>query len=451
MSAAAKSFAASRWFPVVVWLLRLGVGAVFVMSGLVKGIDLWGFVFKLEEYAASFGFPQPRSVMVMAALFVSGYEFLFGFFLATGCFKRAAPWGLALMMLVMLPLTLYIAIASPVSDCGCFGDFYILSNTATFIKNLFLSAAIALLLVWNPKVRSGLFEPAIQWVAGVWTGLYLIIVALYGYNVQPMLDFRPFPIGAPLAASATGDADEDFVFVYERDGETREFAMDSLPDGDEWTFVDRIPRGGSREEARDFAIFDEEYDVTDAVVSTDGWQFLLVIPEPRKADISYTYAANEIYQYADSAGIPMAGLLATDRRGIDAWLDLSMAGYPCYSVDDTQLKELARGTIALVMLRDGKVYSKEMLSSIPLERIDAARASGDLPRALALDPASQFRTLTGICLCGLLALYLFQGVILGIRSRIIAASRRRKARREAASNSRKAAPGADRGGKPNGL
>ncbi len=427
---AAKSFGTSRWFPAIVWFLRLGVGAVFVMSGLVKALDLWGFVFKLEEYAASFGIPQPRSVMVMTALFVSGYEFIFGFFLAAGCFKRATPWGLALMMLVLLPLTLYIAIASPVSDCGCFGDFFILSNTATFVKNLILSSAIALLLVWNPKVRSGLFEPAIQWMAGVWAGIYLVFVALYGYNVQPMLDFRPFPIGASLAAN-DDDGDDDFVFVYERMGETREFAMDSLPEGDDWTFVDRVPRGGTATMRPDFAIFDGEYDVTDAVISHDGWQFLLVLPEPRKADISYTYAANEIYQYADSAGIPMAGLLATDQHGIDAWLDLSMAGYPCYSVDDTQLKELARGTIALVILLDGKVYSKEMLSSIPLERIEAARASGDLPRALAHDPSSRFRTLSGICLCGLLALYLFQGAILGIRSKIIARSRRRKALREA--------------------
>lgn len=432
MSTAERSLYRSRWFPAAVWLLRLGVGAVFVMSGLVKAVDLWGFVFKLEEYAASFGFPQPRSVMVMAALSVSAYEFLFGFFLATGCFKRAAPWGLALMMLVMLPLTLYIAVASPVSDCGCFGDFMIISNTATFVKNLFLSATIALLLFWNPKIRSGLFAPAIQWMAGVWAGIYLIVIALFGYNVQPMLDFRPFPIGAPLVAETDGDDDDGFVFIYERGGVTAEFPIDSVPEGDGWTFVDRVARDGAPAKGPDFAIFDGEYDVTESVISTEGWQFLLVIPEPAKADISYTYAANEIFQYADSAAIPMAGLLATDQRGIDAWLDLSMAGYPCYSVDDTQLKELSRGTMALVILRDGLVYSKEMLSSIPIERIEAARASGDMPSALAMNPASQFRTLTGICVSGLLLLYLFQGVILGLRSRIRAAARRRREKRRAA-------------------
>ena len=30
---------------VIVWVLRIGVGAWFVLAGLVKAIDLWGTVF----------------------------------------------------------------------------------------------------------------------------------------------------------------------------------------------------------------------------------------------------------------------------------------------------------------------------------------------------------------------------------------------------------------------
>ena len=42
-------FESSRAFLWVVWGLRIVTGALFVMSGLVKVIDLWGFVFKIEE------------------------------------------------------------------------------------------------------------------------------------------------------------------------------------------------------------------------------------------------------------------------------------------------------------------------------------------------------------------------------------------------------------------
>lgn len=61
---------------------------------------------------------------------LSGIEFLLGFFMATGCYKRTSAWLMSLIMLGMLPLTLYIWIADPVSDCGGFGDFLVISNFA---------------------------------------------------------------------------------------------------------------------------------------------------------------------------------------------------------------------------------------------------------------------------------------------------------------------------------
>ena len=80
--------AGSPWMPAAVWTLRILTGSVFIMSGLVKGIDLWGFIFKMEDYLAVWGLSQPRSLVLIAALFVSGYEFVFGCMLAAGCYKR---------------------------------------------------------------------------------------------------------------------------------------------------------------------------------------------------------------------------------------------------------------------------------------------------------------------------------------------------------------------------
>ena len=138
MKLADISCALRRHDPWIVWTLRIVVGGVFIMSGLVKDIDLWGFVYKIEEYLTAWGIRQPRSMVVMAALGISGAEFILGAMLATGSYKRTAVWGLLAMMAVMLPLTLYIYIFSPVSDCGCFGDFWKLSNGATFLKNIII-------------------------------------------------------------------------------------------------------------------------------------------------------------------------------------------------------------------------------------------------------------------------------------------------------------------------
>ena len=188
------------WLKATVWALRILVGALFVFSGIVKAIDLWGFVFKLEEYLAAWGMTQPRSLVLMVAMAVSAYEAVFGFLLMCGCYKRVAPWALMASMAVMLPLTAYIAIASPVADCGCFGDFWVISNTATFLKNIVLTSALVFLIIYSPRVKTGLYKPAIQWLVGATVTLYMIIIGLYGYNIQPMLDFRPYPPGSSLVA-----------------------------------------------------------------------------------------------------------------------------------------------------------------------------------------------------------------------------------------------------------
>jgi hypothetical protein len=46
-----------------------------------------------------------------------------------------------------------------------------------------------------------------------------------------------------------------------------------------------------------------------------------------------------------------------------------MAQYPCYTVDDTSLKQLARGTMSLVYLRDGVIKWKRTMSSFEFETI----------------------------------------------------------------------------------
>ena len=122
---------------ILTWLLRIAVGGVFIVSGLSKGIDPWGTFYKTSEYLTAMHIPiveLGNTVLTLVFLLFSS-EFIIGVCLLTGCYRKAAPIFAALFMLVMLPLTLWIAIADPVSDCGCFGDFLVISNWATFIKN----------------------------------------------------------------------------------------------------------------------------------------------------------------------------------------------------------------------------------------------------------------------------------------------------------------------------
>ncbi len=443
---------ANKWFPAVIWTLRVLLGGVFVMSGLVKGIDLWGFIFKIEDYLSVWDMSQPRSIVVMAALLISAYEFIFGCLLVTGCYKRVAVWALTAMMAVMLPLTAYIAIFDPVSDCGCFGEFWVISNTWTFIKNILITFGLLILLVFNHRLKAGIFQPAIQWIVGAWITLYFIIVALYGYNVQPMVDFRPYPIGSRLIDKSPSEADvygendvtvddeaedneaidddeadddddddDEMTFVYQRNGVRQEFTLDNLPDST-WEFVERIEsphESDASARGADLVLNDADgEDVTEEALSDQGTELMVVIPEPERLDISYTYFLNELKQWADTSDVRMICVIASDRKGIAYWNDVSMAAYDVYSAEDTKLKELVRGTMAMVELRDGRVAAKYTLSSISGDIIDNGPEGKDLLDKMAPEPGVWFKTLTGLFVAGLLLLYLFQHLVLTVYTRI---------------------------------
>lgn len=365
--------------PVLVWICRIVVGSTFVVSGVAKTIDLWGFIYKIEQYLAVWHMPMPQGVVFTVATALACTEFLLGFLLITGSYKRTCAWLIGVIMAGMLPLTLYIAIANPVADCGCFGDMWVISNTATFVKNLVLTAFIVYLILHNAEVP-GLYTTYSQWLVAVIAIIYILLIAIFGYNIQPLVDFRPYPAGTPLGQYAQGAADNDipeYTFIYEKDGESREFSEDSIPD-ESWTFVERIEKENSvadSEAARSYdgmiSIYDENgEEATAEAIAAEGEEILLMIPDMRGIDVSSTYLINEINRYITSRGGSMAAIIATNEEGVEMWRDLSMASYPIYTSEDTSIKEIARGNIAVVYLRDGVIQWKRTLSSIDSELFD---------------------------------------------------------------------------------
>lgn len=353
--------------PSVTWLLRIVIGATFVISGLSKMIDVWGFVYKIEQYLNVWGWDMTRQLVVISAMILSSVEFVAGLMLFTGCYKRTASWGAMAIMAFMLPLSAYIMIANPVDDCGCFGDFWVISNTATFFKNLAITAGLVYLCVYN-KRTFGLFHPYLQWIVATVSYVYIMIIGLVGYNLQPLVDFRPYKVGTSLVADDM-DREPQFEFVYEKEGVRQMFNVDSLPDST-WSFVDRMAVGDDSvaiEEPIPIAIYDlDDENVADDVISADGKQIILLIPEIEHADISYSFLVNEMYNYVMDNGWDMIGVFASnDKARIAQWIDLSLAQWPVYTAEDTSIKELARGKISVVYLKDGVIEWKRTLSSIP--------------------------------------------------------------------------------------
>lgn len=387
-----------------VWIARIVIGALFVISGFAKADDLYGFIYKIEEYLEVWGWSQPRSLVLVAAMSLSAMEFLLGAMLALGCYKRTCVWLLLAMMAFMLPLSGYIYFADPVADCGCFGDFWIISNGATFLKNIAITAALVFLAMYNSRV-DGLFGSYVQWLVATVCAVYILVIGSIGYMVQPLVDFRSFPTGSSLVQHDGGGDEAEFEFIYEKDGEERTFAVDNLPDST-WTFVDRRQISGKISEKTDFVVLDGDDNVTDDVISAEGEQLLIIIPDYSRADVSCTYAINEMSDYIASRGGSVVCLLAADSAQTEEWRDLSMADYPVLYAEPTVLKELARGVMAAVYLRDGVIVWKRTLSSIDPDIFAAASDQSDVMDSLAGDGPGTARNFTFILLAVLAVLFM---------------------------------------------
>lgn len=382
-----------RWLRVAVWVARVAVGLVFIVSGFAKAVDPWGFIYKIEEYLTLWGMTQPRSLVLTAAVLISGSEFVFGCMLAVGNYKRTAVWYLLAMMAVMLPLTGYIFLYDPVPDCGCFGDFLVVSNGMTFLKNIVITAALVYLAVYNRRV-AGLFGAYVQWLTALICSVYILVIALMGYNIQPMVDFRSFAAGRSLVVDEGEEDTEEVKFIYEKDGQRQTFDMDNLPDST-WTYVDRVAEQPVGHSATDFVVMDGDQEVTADIINPEGEQLLVLIPEYERADVAYTYLINELNGYMLRRGGSLVEIVAADQSEIAQWTDLSMAEYPVYSAESTMLKEMARGTISVVGLRDGVIQWKRTASSIDQDVVAAGmNDDGELFEALDFDGPRSARNLT---------------------------------------------------------
>jgi len=123
-----------KTFIILLEIIRLLLAAVFIFSGFVKAIDPLGSTYKFEDYLNAFGgfFGQLTFMAFPAAIALSTLELAIGLCFLLKIKLKTTSLAALLFMLFMLPLTLYVALANPVTDCGCFGDALIISNWATF-------------------------------------------------------------------------------------------------------------------------------------------------------------------------------------------------------------------------------------------------------------------------------------------------------------------------------
>ena len=383
------------------------LGATFVFSGFVKAVDPLGTYYKIQDYLTAFGMQQllPDIVPLLMSVLLAVLEFAVGMHLLLGIKRRLTTRLALLIMLMMTPLTFYLALTNPISDCGCFGDALVLTNWQTFGKNVVLltCAIVVFITPWN-MVR--FLTKKVEWTLSNYSVVFALVLAGYCLATLPIIDFRPYKIGnniregmeIPEGAKPTVF---DTRFIMEKDGVKQAFTVDNYPDST-WTFVSAetvVVEKGYEPPIHDFVMESLETgeDITDEMLDDPGYTFLLVMHRTEEADEGYIDLINELYEYCQENGYKFYALSSSSSEAIELWRDRTGAEYPFCIMDDITLKTMVRSNPGLMLIKEGVVLNKWADSQMPDEY--------DLTGKLEELPLGQMKKVNDLCTLGIVGLW----------------------------------------------
>ena len=353
---------------------RIVIGAIFIFSGFVKGIDLAGSAIKFEDYFVAFGMDFLIPVSLPLAIFLVSTEFIIGISLLFGFRTYWGAWGVLIFMSVFTPLTFVLALFNPVSDCGCFGDAIVLTNWQTFWKNVVLMIMVLAIFYYRKKFKT--VYPAIT----DWSILVVIFVlftgfSLYNYHHLPMIDFRPYNAGTNIPENmyipADAPVDEyETILIYEKDGIRKEFDLENFPWQDStWSFVEQksiLIKEGYKPPIHDFTIATPAgNDITDIVLSDESYSFFLVSSDLARANKEALQKLDILSLYCNQTGIKFYSLSSSIYSEIEQIKTSHQLSLDFYFTDETTLKTIIRSNPGLLLLKEGVILAKWHYNDLP--------------------------------------------------------------------------------------
>ncbi len=362
---------------------RIFAGLVFIFSGFVKAVDPMGFAIKFEEYFIAFHLDFLAFTALPLAVLISAAELMIGLNLLTGLRMKITAWLLLIFMSFFTLLTFVLALTNPVSDCGCFGDAVKLTNWQTFWKNIILFVP-ALVIFLNRKKFPPFSSRVFEWMLSGMNFLIAVCISLYCIRHQPLLDFRPYTLGANIPEKmiipegAPADQYETFL-VYEKNGIKQEFTESNFPWQDTtWKWVEtrqNLISKGYEPPIHDFSITDETgSDITELVLTDSGYTFLIIAPFLEKASEKGMHRMNDLALRARDLGFRTYCLTSSTNDRITQFTSSFQPAFSVCTADETTLKTIIRANPGLLVLRKGTILAKWNYTDVP----DAGEIKADL-------------------------------------------------------------------------
>lgn len=357
----------------ILLIARIIFGLVFLFSGFVKAVDPLGTAYKISDYLEAFSLTPLDFLAFPSALILIATEFTIGFNILFNVHLKATTLIASIFMLIMTPVTLYLALANPISDCGCFGDAIVMTNWQTFYKNVVLCIILIIIAILKDNTRPWLSN----WGAWIVTLLPILIsfgISIYCYNLLPILDFRPYKKGNNIieGMSIPEDAPLDkyeTTFFYEKNGVEKAFTLDNYPAEDStWTFVrqeSKLIEQGYVPPIHDFSIVTEDGDITDIVLEDAGYTLLIISHKVEKASTKNIKCIKSTIANAKKAGANVIWLTSSYTDEIDNFKAKYGINDTFGATDDITLKTIVRSNPGLVLIKDANIIEKWHHNSLP--------------------------------------------------------------------------------------
>lgn len=400
---------------IIVEVSRVLLGLTFIFSGFVKAVDPFGTAFKIEDYFAAFHLSSLSFFSLPISALLCMAEFLMGACMLFGLYRR---WNSRLMLVVMAfmtLLTLYLAIADPVDDCGCFGDALIITNWQTFYKNIILLICAIITFIYCERIGN-FFTGKSYWLAFLFMVFFIGLFIFRNYILEPVFDFRPYKIGADIAKLKDVDEgkgrEEQSLLVYAKDGVEKEFTEENYPWEDStWVFVrmeTKVLKEGVTSPIKDFTITQLSFnpqktelisqdDITDSILSDSNYVFLMLSPSLEDMNMSYLSDFEDVDNYATDNGYKFYCVTASTTDEILTWAKENVINFNFCTMDERAIKTVVRSNPGLILLKNGVVINKWAGIEIPSE-VELDRPLSELPYGQMIDvQAENKRKLFYIC------------------------------------------------------
>jgi hypothetical protein len=325
-------------------LSRIVFGITFIFSGFVKGIDPFGSSYKFTDYFNAMGLEWliwaafPLGIVLAFAEFMIGVAFLFNWWM------KLFSWLGLFFMAFFLPLTLWIALKNPVTDCGCFGDALVITNWETFYKNLILIVFAILAVKYRKEKKTNTNKlPAIL---SLGTAFIYFAIVFYSYNHLPIFDFRPYKVGVniPDAMSTPEDAPKEIyenIFYYKntKTGEVEKFSEENYPWQDtlNWKYDNmesKLIQEGYEPPIHNFTIETPEGEnIIDFFIYDETYVFMLVAYDLQKTELKSQEKINELANWAMEKDLSFFCLTSSLQEESLAFADENGAPYEFFNCD----------------------------------------------------------------------------------------------------------------------